>query len=71
MSTSNPRPIDTTIGSDVIPSWIQTDTLTDPANVSMREVMTRFLFQAPSESVLSHTLLMITQEHLVSCSPTY
>ncbi len=31
MSTPNPNPTDTTNGSDVIPSWIQADTSTDPA----------------------------------------
>ncbi len=37
----------------------------------MREVLTRILFQASPESILTQARLMITPEHLVSCSPTY
>ncbi len=71
MSTSDLHPTDGENGSDAIPSWILANISTDPANVSMREVMTMFLFQASRESILIQARLTITPEHLVSCSPTY
>ncbi len=64
MSTSDLNPANGQNGSDAIPS-------TDPVSVSMREVMTRFLFQASPESILTHDRLIITPEHVVHCSPTY
>ncbi len=66
MSTSNESS-----GSDLIPSFIQSDTSSHPADVSMREVMTLFLNQAPAESIINQTRLMITSEHLTASSPTY